>query len=677
MTQVGLWPAKQLVQQLLADAVGRAATAEPQHRRHMLISGGFGTGKRTAAELLGTAAIVLGAADQPPLPDGVISTDGDSALVEIENFTELRPPPSGSGIEPRTVYYVREPRRPSDGDEGQLLEKLVAKDSFIIVGGSASCVDGFRALQCLKKADRARWLELPTLTVGQLAQITVQRVEGAGYRLQRHGGGSAAAPAGLDAAVMEYIIRMTYDDQRAIAEGAQAPTPACPVPPCSSQRPLVDPKLTVSAPAAANGHLADDMLQRAISRKNSRILSGQLAASPSGSSASSALVLTPKDFGVAHRTAEELSAVRAAAADRAAELYSRPLTGPPPIPPGAAQLLAAAAMRPADFFSTRLPAALADGDGGPKPDHLHVLVTGRSGSGRRAYAELYCQHLHGQGVLSEPTLVVTNVAAARGGGDGPTTELLDSKAGGVLYVRLGPGVDDWKPADVAAVHELLSAAEGRHVVVVLAGAEPAATKLVVAEPGLGLQLRWQVSLPDLGPEALAEIAERHAEAAKGCSFEPGLASKLAAHLADHFDDLGAAGNARLAQTLVERADRRREERVFRSFQAADPPASPASPGKAKDLATVVDPRQLLIADFALSNKLVTGHLKDAIDRELGDLIGMAVAKEFFEQAKAKVKYVEQTGDRTALKTCLNLVLTGNPVKHTQFAMGLGIYGHDF
>ena len=49
-----------------------------------------------------------------------------------------------------------------------------------------------------------------------------------------------------------------------------------------------------------------------------------------------------------------------------------------------------------------------------------------------------------------------------------------------------------------------------------------------------------------------------------------------------------------------------------------------------------------------------------IEAEILNLIGMEDAKHWFSEVKKKVKYVEKTGDRAAARTCLNLVVTGNP-----------------
>ena len=72
-------------------------------------------------------------------------------------------------------------------------------------------------------------------------------------------------------------------------------------------------------------------------------------------------------------------------------------------------------------------------------------------------------------------------------------------------------------------------------------------------------------------------------------------------------------------------------------------------------ATGPDARCFIESDFNMNAKLVEEQLKLEVEKDILDLIGMEEAKVLFEQARAKVRYVEKTGDRSALKTCLNLV----------------------
>jgi SpoVK/Ycf46/Vps4 family AAA+-type ATPase len=54
------------------------------------------------------------------------------------------------------------------------------------------------------------------------------------------------------------------------------------------------------------------------------------------------------------------------------------------------------------------------------------------------------------------------------------------------------------------------------------------------------------------------------------------------------------------------------------------------------------------------------ELKAAVDAELEALVGMDTVKEWFKTLKNKVWLADQTGDRSVLKTCMHMIITGNP-----------------
>lgn len=616
---IGLEPVRVWAQQIFSDAVGRRAANEPFHYRHVLLVGEFGTGKRTAAELIGAAATLVGATDPPPLPPGAVKAEGDTTVIEIDSFRDLRPPPAGTGIRPRSVYYLCRPKRPSDKDEGMLMERLVQKESFIIVSGTSTEVDTFQELNYMKKDDRGRRIQLPTLGVSQLAKITLHLVEAAGYRLRKSDSATDDAVAGLELAVMEYIVRQTYDDDRVISE--------------------------------RNAHLANDMLQRAITRKNERIERG-------GASEVSRMLLTPQDFGVEMQTEEELRAAREEV-ERAVcsfwpaddDEHAQALIAASPI------LIASAAMAPLRFFNTRLKQKIATVESDPlsavaKPSQWNLLVTGNAGSGKLSFTQMFSQYLRTHGILTKASIVKRSVLRLQAK-DEEIESLLESKSGGCLYLTLdsedADGQTDRLGNQATVVHDLLLRMANRPVVCVIGGSRASAAHLFRSKNAISLHLHFHVELLDYSPSQLVRICHTFATEEKNCTFAAGLAEQLEKHIADVYEDLSSAGNAKLARALVEKADRVREDRVFNSIMAE------ASAGAGADSA-----RELIADDFSIGATMVEVHLKHKIDAEIQDLVGMSDAKSWFEQAKTKVKYVERTGDRTALKTCMNLVLTGNP-----------------
>ena len=75
---------------------------------------------------------------------------------------------------------------------------------------------------------------------------------------------------------------------------------------------------------------------------------------------------------------------------------------------------------------------------------------------------------------------------------------------------------------------------------------------------------------------------------------------------------------------------------------------------AQSLSAMSDPA-LTADDFDLNSELGDSALKREASAEIDNLIGMGKAKLWFEQLKQKVAYVEATGDRTVLRSCLNMV----------------------
>ena len=53
-------------------------------------------------------------------------------------------------------------------------------------------------------------------------------------------------------------------------------------------------------------------------------------------------------------------------------------------------------------------------------------------------------------------------------------------------------------------------------------------------------------------------------------------------------------------------------------------------------------------------------LSDAVDAEVGALVGMGPLKRWLAELRAKVEFVGRGADPRLLEGCLNIVLTGNP-----------------
>jgi SpoVK/Ycf46/Vps4 family AAA+-type ATPase len=646
---VGMEPVMELIVDTIHDAVGRKGSDElggAFHYRHMLLSGAEGTGKKTAADVIGHLCAVVGAVNDPNRWE----PQQTKYFIPLSGLGDLDPDTVGE----KCVYYVQQPGPPSAAD-ALVLQTMIERGSFAILGGTHACLQKWMRQPVMKRDDRSRLIELPSLGVPELAAITVQLVEEAGYQL---GTADGKAPemsghevwGGLDKSVMEYIVRQTYNDA-AIREN--------------------------------NANLAATMIQRAITRKNARVEREGLGAGR--------LTLTPQDFGVEMQTDEELQAIKQEVQEEVERLWgvssSTDMEGveseTDQAEAAAVQgLLASSPMEPVAFFTERLKMKLGEvtselAAGKARRDNWNVLVTGSGGVGKLTFAKLLARYLKACRILPRDAVVKKQVGELQ---DEETKKLLVQ--GGCLVINIDSllggafsGRDTIDPEQAAAVKSVLAATAGKPVVCVLCGKWDTASRLLQMDAqmdsGIVISLPRQVHIADYSPEKVATIAEDLARVEKDCSFEEGLWEKLAAHIAERYEDMGNAGNGRLARKLVENADRWREERVFSSTMRTGGAAAAASQSLSQGeadggaaasaaVAEEVTARCFIASDFNMDAKLVQEQLKGEVDKDIQDLIGMDEAKVVFQAAKAKVRYVEKTGDKSALKTCLNLVITGNP-----------------
>ena len=642
---VGLQPVMELIVDTIHDAVGRKGSDElggSFHYRHILLSGAEGTGKKTAADVIGHLCAVVGAVSDPHRWE----PQQTKFFIPLSGLDDLEPDLVGH----KCIYYVQQPGPPSAAD-ALVLQTMIERGSFAILGGTHACLQKWVRQPVMKRDDRSRLIELPTLGVRELAAITVQLVEEAGYQLGTadgkapglSGSSQEGRGAGLDKSVMEYIVRQTYNDA-AIREN--------------------------------NANLSATMIQRAITRKNARVEREGLGAGR--------LTLTPQDFGVEMQTDEELQAIKQEVQEEVERLWgvltsSSDTADMSGVGSGADQdlgssqvqqgLLASSPMEPVAFFTQRLKLKLGEvtselAAGKARRDNWNVLVTGNGGVGKLTFAKLLARYLKACRILPRDAVLKKKASELQ---DEETKKLLVQ--GGCLVIDIDSllggafsGRDSIDPEQAAAVKSVLTATAGKPVVCVLCGKWDTASRLLQMDSqmdsGIVISLPRQVHIADYSPEKVATIAEDLARVEKDCSFEDGLWEKLAAHIGERYEDMTNAGNGRLARKLVENADRWREERVFSSTMRTGGSQSQGDSDSAPvEEATA---RCFIASDFNMDEKMVQEKLKAEVDKDIQDLIGMDEAKIVFQSAKAKVRYVEKTGDKSALKTCLNLVITGNP-----------------
>jgi Holliday junction resolvasome RuvABC ATP-dependent DNA helicase subunit len=680
---VGLSVVKTHVREQVTDAMGRKTKGESMRLRHVVISGDFGTGKRTAAELVARLGKVLGEVDA-----NCGTRNAGTQLSIIDNFkTHLQmvnDPPCGKtcvqsidigGISKKSVYYLRVSSgspKPKNSTDSPILDKMSEYGSVLIVAGEKQYIDDYCTLDAFRRRE-PHMLQLPPISATNLAKITAKLVRARGYhvvppaflgrKLGLGGVGSSASAREENTAiaVMRFVIRQRFNAE------------------------------TIKL---RNAHLAADMLDKAIARKNDRSTGKAACSTKAGSHESDPLTLfdgafdcvgaglaiEAEDFDVTLPDRELRDARR-----REIDLEIESMIGW-----GGSDV----ANSPKAFFESarrvmlRQEKELAEGESSEQTtDQLfnwNVVVTGTPGTGKTSFARLLHKFCFAYGALKKDILVECSGLELKGqyvGQSGPKVQqMFEAAKGGSLfideaYALAGIGEAGNKGNDsfsVEAVRTMLTELENHRssVVCVLAGYKDKMGRLLRADSGLQSRFPYRVEISDYSASQLAQITQRYAEK-KGFVLEPMLiavdqqtsASMLAAHLKITYGDDKSAGNGRLAINLVEGAIQKRAFRIDQKQESQEREEGQEGTEQQEGTAQQQVLGQCLLAiDFEIGSNLADGKadLKAAVDAELQALVGMDTAKEWFKTLKNKVWLADQTGDRSILSTCMHMVITGNP-----------------
>jgi hypothetical protein len=115
--------------------------------------------------------------------------------------------------------------------------------------------------------------------------------------------------------------------------------------------------------------------------------------------------------------------------------------------------------------------------------------------------------------------------------------------------------------------------------------------------------------------------------------------------------------------LTERALERQADRLVAGI------AGPEGDGGLFESETVEETKarakMITAADYGIEEscegpKLGNVKRQLQVEADVAKLVGMEHVKEYFQTMKTKALYVEQGGDMKTLRTCMNMVLTGNP-----------------
>jgi hypothetical protein len=638
-----------------------------------------------------------------------MGADDDSSHVTEVPYDLLDPaadPPLE--VDPLFVYFVKVPtvtdkNKPTDEKQGAVLQKIEHHGSVCILAGSPEDLDYFTKLRVMRVTSPKRLL-LPPLGKHELACISVKLVQRDGLRLHKSSDPQKLLPSAPP--MIPMLHRSTTTERTKHKAEMRMERDVLVMEFIVSQR-FEDTEITTR-----NAWLGTDMLTLAKSKRNQRLVRQEKATvqkimgqdrsidhhcalyAASALSSAQRMYLTPVDFDVKMLTKEEKDKRRNKVF---ADIHSMVGWGSAdPADKGDGQL----ELTPKAFFSQarKILEGLErqrelDQGAGESIQDWNLVVTGDGGTGKLAFATLFQQFLRAFGALESDTFLEKAVHEMKLGGSGKSSaavsKVFDDAAPGMIFVK-GAGAflaeQDGVAKEDAAGKEAMTtlkkelAAKFGMVVVCMSDTKESMGRLLRSDRGLDQRFGWRVHIPTFSPMDCALVVQRDARMSPGGEIllERGLLEGLAKHIKANYEGVQ---NARLAVQLTKAAKLKQSRRAFLGFEneigdgkeeeGDDVPAH----RPLRRLSSEIQMQQqasaakvLIADDFELGKPLGDQKLKDDIEAELDDLIGMDTAKEWFQLLKRKVLYVQMTGDVQVLQTCLSVVLTGNPgTGKTRFA----------
>jgi len=675
---VGLEPVKEFIVQRLHDAAGRHILKEgKQPKRHVLISGHFGVGKKFAAKLIGKLFALLSGnvtggrvqvgsrvhlrsqtdpqnraallsrmdvgivTEELPSqqrerirvqgPSGRFANYREEELVAenevlniISQVSDLQDPKTGKlWNKEGTCSLVSLPAGAALSEaDGTILDAVIDSGSIVIFTGPQAAIEANMQIAAFRRR-QPDLIELPTLGPTELARMIASSVENKGYR----GVGEGDVGTNEIIIVLENIVRQRFD------EG------------------LIREK---------NAHLAKDILDLAISRKNDRTWTESL-------DSRERFRLTPADFGLDVLTADQREKRLNDVEQTVQGLVGWGRVDDPKSP---------------RYFFTTLQQQLQGRAGGGGSPHLPkaLWVTANPGVGVDTFVQLATRFLRACGVTTREEVTWVDGAelasAPKSGSSGAKTiaDLLVAASRGCFAVRGFDALVDNRES-LRDFISALECAETSGMLIILVGTPAGMGRITRMEPSLEARFTANVDIPDFSANELVQFIEQSAlnMPSGALTLDDGVSERLEVHINETYGggssgkELGERGNLALARQLLQRAIQNRITRLFNRIQGGDrPDASPES-------------ECLISGDFEIGAPLGEGEEeRKVIDTLVADLIGMQKAKDWFAQVRHKVAFVEQTGTKSDLRVCMNIIITGNPgTGKTTFARLLAKFFHTY